>query len=84
MSLIEIQEEIASEVDINLHVNEVGIWLSVYVDDCEIEDMVDWREFGLDIAEDVDTYSDAQVKAIAKKLRIVSDYLRDALRNGRE
>jgi len=84
MSLIEIQEEIASDVDINLHVNEVGIWLSVYVDDCEIEDMVDWREFGLDIAEDVDTYSDAQVKAIAKKLRIVSDYLRDALRNGRE
>lgn len=84
MSLMEIQEEIASEVDINLHVNEVGIWLSVYVDDCEIEDMVDWREFGLDIAEDVDTYSDAQVKAIAKKLRIVSDYLRDALRNGRE
>lgn len=84
MSLMEIQEEIASDVDINLHVNEVGIWLSVYVDDCEIEDMVDWRDFGLDIAEDVDTYSDAQVKAIAKKLRIVSDYLRDALRNGRE
>ncbi len=61
MSLIEIQEEIASDVDINLEVNEVGIYLSVYVDDCEIQESVDWREFGLDIVEDVDTYSDAQV-----------------------
>jgi hypothetical protein len=84
MSLIEIQEEIASDVDINLEVNEVGIYLSVYVDDCEIQESVDWREFGLDIVEDVDTYSDAQVKAIAKKMQIVSQYLLDALRNGRE
>lgn len=84
MSLIETQEEFVSEVDMNLDINEVGLWLSVYVDEVEISDMIDWRDVGLNIAEDTASYSDAQAKAIAKKMRIVSDYILDVIDNGRE
>lgn len=83
MSLMEISEEFVSEIDINTEMNEKGISVSVYIDNEEFASEIDWRDIGLDIAEDADTYSNPMVKAIAKKMRIVSDYLYESLANGR-
>lgn len=84
MSMIEVTEELVSEVDINLDLNEVGLHASVYVDEVEISSMIDWRDVGLTVVDDTNTYSNARAKAIAKKMRIVSDYILDELKNGRE
>lgn len=83
MSLMEITEEFVSEVDINTEMNEQGIRVSVYIDNEEFYSEIDWRDIGLDIAEDVDTYPNPVAKAIAKKMRIVSDYLLESIANGR-
>lgn len=83
MSLMEITEEFVSEIDINTEMNEQGIRVSVYIDNEEFYSEIDWRDIGLDIAEDVDTYPNFVAKAIAKKMRIVSDYLLDSIANGR-
>ena len=63
--------------------NEKGISVSVYIDDEEFYNSIEWRDIGLDIAEDSDAYPNYVVKAMAKKMRIVSDYLLDSLANGR-
>jgi len=83
MSLMEISEEFISEVDINTEMNEKGISVSIYIDAEEFHSQIDWRDIGLDIAEDVDTYPNPVTKAIAKKMRIVSDYLLESIANGR-
>ena len=83
MSLMEVTEEFVSEIDINTEMNEQGIRVSVYIDNEEFYSEIDWRDIGLDIAEDVDTYPNFVAKAIAKKMRIVSDYLLDSIANGR-
>ena len=83
MSLMEISEEFVSEVDINTEMNEDGVSVSVIIDGEEFKSEIDWRDIGLDIAEDSDTYPNYVVKAMAKKMRIVSDYLLESLANGR-
>ncbi len=83
MSLMEVTEEFVSEIDINTEMNEQGIRVSVYIDNEEFYSEIDWRDVGLDIAEDVDTYPNFVAKAIAKKMRIVSDYLLESIANGR-
>jgi hypothetical protein len=83
MSLMEISEEFVSLIDINTEMNETGVSVSVYIDDEEFYSEIDWRDVGLDIAEDVDTYPNHVAKAIAKKMRIVSDYLLESIANGR-
>lgn len=83
MSLMEITEEFVSEIDINTEMNEDGVSVSVIIDGEEFKSVIDWRDIGLDIAEDSDTYPNYVVKAMAKKMRIVSDYLLESLANGR-
>ena len=83
MSLMEVSEEFVSEVDINTEMNEDGVSVSVIIDGEEFKSEIDWRDIGLDIAEDSDTYPNYVVKAMAKKMRIVSDYLLESLANGR-
>ena len=83
MSLMEISEEFYSEVDINTEMNEDGVSVSVIIDGEEFKSEIDWRDIGLDIVEDSDTYPNYVVKAMAKKMRIVSDYLLESLANGR-
>jgi hypothetical protein len=80
---MEVTEEFVSEIDINTEMNEQGIRVSVYIDNEEFYSEIDWRDVGLDIAEDVDTYPNFVAKAIAKKMRIVSDYLLESIANGR-
>lgn len=83
MSLMEVSEEFVSDIDINTEMNETGVSVSVYIDNEEFYSNIEWRDIGLDIAEDVDTYPNHVVKAMAKKMRIVSDYLLESLANGR-
>ena len=83
MSLMEVSEEFVSEVDINTEMNEDGVSVSVIIDGEEFKSEIEWRDIGLDIAEDSDTYPNYVVKAMAKKMRIVSDYLLESLANGR-
>tara|TARA_R110000787_G_scaffold30072_1_gene81054 strand:+ start:5530 stop:5784 length:255 start_codon:yes stop_codon:yes gene_type:complete len=84
MSLIEIQEELVSIIDINAELNEEGIYTSVYVDDVEFQDAIGWREMALHILEDKKTYPNYIVKAIAKKMQITADKLLESLADGRE
>ena len=81
MSIIEINEELVSEVDINAEMTEKGLLLSIYVDDQEFNAATDWRDIGLEIAGDTLTYPNP---AIAKQMRIVSDYILGEVASGRE
>jgi len=84
MSIIEISEELVSEVDINAEMTEKGLLLSIYVDDQEFNAATDWRDIGLEIAGDTLTYPNPVAKAIAKQMRIVSDYILGEVASGRE
>ena len=83
-AVLEVNEELVSEVDLTLDVTEQGLRVSCFIDDVEVHDMIDWRDLGLLIGEDVQSYPDSKAKAIAKKMRIVSDWIMSTIADGRE
>ena len=78
MSIIDISEEVVSEVDINLELTAKGISLSVFVDDVEIYDAVDYEIMAYKLVEDRAKYPDTLLVCIAKELRKVVDILEEA------
>lgn len=79
MSVIDITEEIVSECDINAEFTTVGLSVSVYVDECEIHDFVDYETIAYHMVGDRDKYPEEALRVIRRELKGMVAILGDAL-----
>lgn len=78
MSIVDITEEIVSEVDIHAEYNKDGMRISVYVDEAEITEHVDYVDMAYTMVQDVDKYPPEVLKCIRKGLARMVDILEEA------
>lgn len=79
MSVIDITEEIVSEVDLNVELTTAGLSVSVFVDDCEVHDFVDYETIAYHMVGDRDKYPEEALRVIHRELRGMVEILGDAL-----
>ena len=84
MSMIDITEEIVSEVDLNVEFTTKGLSVSTFVDECEIHDAVDYDIMAYHMVGDREKYPDETLLTIYKGLKTMVDILGDAIDDGRE
>lgn len=78
MSIVDITEEIVSEVDVQAEFNKDGLRVSVYVDEAEITEHVDYVDMAYLMVQDVDKYPPEILVTIRKGLSRMVDILEDA------
>lgn len=79
MSVIDITEEIVSEVDLNVEFTTAGLSVSVFVDDCEVHDFVDYETIAYHMVGDRDKYPEEALQVIRRELKGMVSILGDAL-----
>lgn len=79
MTIMDFSEEVVSDVDINLELNAKGISLSVFVDNVEIHDTVDYPSMAYMMVGDRIKYPDELLRRIAKELQNAVDILEEAV-----
>lgn len=79
MSVIDITEEIVSEVDLNVELTTQGLSVSVFVDECEIHDFVDYETIAYHMVGDRDKYPEEALRAIQRELKGMVEILGDAI-----
>lgn len=84
MSIIDTQEEIVSVVDVNVEFNKNGLSVSVFIDDLEFAESVDYETMAYRMLEDDIKYDDDDIRKIASRLRMVADLLDEGIEDGRE
>lgn len=77
MSVIDIEEEVVSDVDINAEFDVNGLRVSVYVDSCDIHDHVDYVDMAYMMVQDVDKYPPEVLLRIRKGLSRMVDILEE-------
>lgn len=82
MSIIDITEEIVSEIDLNAEFNKDGLRFSVYVDEAEIYEHVDYSDMAYLMVQDEDKYPPEILDKIRKGLARMVDILKDAQEDG--
>jgi hypothetical protein len=78
MSIIDISEEIVSEVDVNVELDAEGVRVSVYVDECEVADFVDYQTMAYRMVADKEKYPNEVLSTIADELAKVVDIFEEA------
>lgn len=79
MSIIDITEEIVSEVDLNVELNHHGLRVSVLIDECEVHDFVDYATMAYVMVADRDKYPDAVLRSIHRELLGMADIISEAI-----
>lgn len=82
MSIVDITEEIVSEIDVQAEFNKDGLAISVYVDEAEIYEHVDYIDMAYLIVQDEDKYPPEVLDKIRKGLARMVDILEDAQEDG--
>ena len=82
MSIIDITEEIVSEIDLNAEFNKDGLRFSVYVDEAEVHEHVDYVDMAYLMVQDEDKYPPEVLVTIRKGLSRMVDILEEAEING--
>lgn len=84
MSVIDITEEIVSEIDLNVEYTSKGLSVSIFIDECEIHDVVDYDIMAYQIVQDEDKYPPELIRCIRKGLATMINILEEAEDDGRE
>ena len=82
MSIVDITEEIVSEIDVQAEFNKDGLAISVYVDEAEIYEHVDYDDMAYLMVQDEDKYPPEVLDKIRKGLARMVDILKDAQEDG--
>lgn len=82
MSIVDITEEIVSEIDVQAEFNKDGLTISVYVDEAEIYEHVDYSDMAYLMVQDEDKYPPEVLDKIRKGLARMVDILEDAQEDG--
>jgi hypothetical protein len=78
MSIVDISEELVSEVDIHAEFTQHGMRISVIIDDVEIHDECDYEIMAYDMVADQDKYPTPVLNSIRKGLANMVDILEGA------
>jgi len=79
MSVIDITEEITSEVDLNVELTTQGLRASVFVDEVEVHDFVDYETMAYHMVGDMEKYPAEVLRAIMKELRGMIEIIEEAV-----
>jgi hypothetical protein len=79
MSIIDTAEEIVSEVDLQAEFTKHGLSFSVYMDDVELKEEVDYDDMAYMMCHDADKYPDPELSRIADGLRMMATILEEEL-----
>ena len=79
MSIIDTAEEIVSEVDLQAEFTKDGLSFSVYMDDVEIKEEVDYDDMAYMMCHDADKYPDPELSRIADGLRMMATIIAEEL-----
>ena len=79
MSVIDTVEEIISEVDLQAEFTKNGLSFSVYMDDLEFHEAVDYDDMAYMMCQDADKYPDPELARIADGFRMMSTILEEEL-----
>jgi hypothetical protein len=82
MSIVDITEEIVSEIDVQAEFNKDGLAISVYVDEAEIYEHVDYSDMAYLMVQDEDKYPPEVLDKIRRGLARMVDILEDAQEDG--
>ena len=83
MSIIEVKEELVSEIDMNAEFTNNGLSVSIYVDDVEFKKCVDYEMMAFIMLEDSDKYDDERLTYLIHQLRLMANTLEEGI-DGRE
>lgn len=83
MSVIDIKEELVSEVDMNAEFTNKGLSVSIFVDDVEFKKCVDYQMMAWIMLEDSDKYDEERLNYLIHQLRLMADTLEEGI-DGRE
>jgi len=79
MSIIDSTEEIVSEVDLQAEFNKNGLSFSVFVDEAEFHESVDYEDIAYNMIHDADKYPDPILARIADGLRMMASIIEEEL-----
>ena len=79
MSVIDTVEEIISEIDLQAEFTKNGLSFSVYVDDLEFHEAVDYDDMAYMMCHDADKYPDPILARIADGLRMMATIIEEEL-----
>jgi len=78
MSIVDITEEIVSEIDVQAEFNKDGLRISVYVDEAEVVEHVDYDDMAYMMVQDEDKYPPEVMRWIRRGLACMLDILEEA------
>lgn len=79
MSIIEVEEELVSTVDLNVDLTKDGLRVSVYIDDIEVHDFVAYDTIAYTLVSDRDKYPSEILERILMEFRNMADIMEQAL-----
>ena len=79
MSIIDTSEELVSDVDLQAEFDKNGLRFSVFIDDVEFHESVDYDDMAFGMVNDAEKYPDEILSRIAKGLRMMSDIIQDGI-----
>lgn len=78
MSIVDITEEIVSEIDVQAEFNKDGLRISVYVDEAEVVEHVDYDDMAYMMVQDEAKYPPEVMRWIRRGLATMLDILEEA------
>lgn len=79
MSIIEVQEELVSAVDLNVDLTTDGLRVSVYIDDVEVHDFVAYDTIAYALVGDRDKYPNEVLERILREFKNMADIMEQAV-----
>jgi hypothetical protein len=79
MSIIEVQEELVSAVDLNVDLTTDGLRVSVYIDHVEVHDFVAYDTIAYMLVAERDKYPNEILERILREFKNMADILEQAV-----
>ena len=83
MSVIEVKEELVTDIDMNAEFTKNGLSVSIYLDDVEFKKKVPYDVMAYIMLEDSDKYDEQFLIYFVHQLRLMADIIEEGI-DGRE
>jgi hypothetical protein len=83
MSIIDVKEELVTDIDMNAEFNKTGLSVSIYLDDVEFKKKVPYDVMAYIMLEDTEKYDDQFLTYFVQQLRMMADVIEEGI-DGRE
>ena len=79
MSIIEVKEELVTDIDMNAEFTKNGLSVSIYLDDVEFKKLVPYDVMSYIMLEDSDKYDDQFLTYFVHQLRMMADIIEEGI-----